>query len=58
MTTPTKGIIMPLVLATLAKTGKRVMAYTMPGLQANRGTMAEHPLAVTMLVKAGKRVMS
>jgi hypothetical protein len=53
-----RSFLVPLALATLVRTEKRVMAYTMPGPQANRGTMARHPLALTTLVTAGKRVMS
>jgi hypothetical protein len=32
------------------------MAYTMPGPQANRGTMAGRPLALTMMVKDEKKI--
>jgi hypothetical protein len=40
---------MPRLLATLVNREKRVMAYTMPGPQANRGTLAGHYLALIVL---------
>ena len=36
---------------------KRVIPSSMPGLQANRGPMAEHPLSETKLVTAEKKVI-
>jgi hypothetical protein len=39
----------PLALATLAGAEKRVMVYTMPGPQANRGKMARHYLLLLPL---------
>ncbi len=41
----------------LVNVGKRVMAYTMPGPQANRETMAGRPLVLATPVNTEKRDM-
>ncbi len=49
---------LPLSEITLITTEKSVMTLIMPGLQANRGPMAEHLLLIETLVTTGESVMS
>ena len=57
LTTTEKSVI-PLSEITLITAEKSVMTLIMPGLQANRGPMAEHLLLGETLVTPGESVMS